>query len=284
MKIVTRRIETLTDVAWAYDVIILDQWGVLHNGTMPYVGTIKTLKAVASTGHRLAVLSNSGKRALVNASRITQMGFPADLFETIMTSGEALWNDIKNARIPHQVFFPIERSTGDAEEWATGLDISLTTDLKTAEAMLLMGLPDGSSLAEWQMILERALNRQMTIYCSNPDMSSPRSEGKTVISPGALACDYHKQGGKVVFYGKPYSPVFIAMQNALEAKPNRLLMVGDSLEHDIAGAHDVGWDSLLVVGGIHRDDFVGADSNQILTTMTREKNLPEPTYMIELLQ
>lgn len=280
----TRCIETLTEIVGDYDVIVLDQWGVLHDGTMPYSGTIETLKTVATTGHRLAVLSNSGKRAKVNACRIAQMGFPTKLFERIMTSGEALWDDVKNARVPHRVFFPIERRKGDAEEWATGLDISLATDLNTAEAILLMGIPDGSDLAEWEMFMHRALKRQMTIYCSNPDLTSPRRDGNMVISPGALAYDYNKQGGKVVFYGKPYSPVFLALQNALKAKPHRLLIVGDSLEHDIAGARNVGWDSLFVVGGIHRDEFAGEVTNQSLTAITREKNLPKPTYMIESLQ
>ena len=284
MKIVVRRIGALAEVACAYDVIILDQWGVLHDGTMPYEGTIKALETLASNGHRMGVLSNSGKRSKTNASRIVHMGFSGDLFEVVMTSGEALWKDIQNAIIPHKVFFPIERSPGDALEWATGLDVGFNKDLNGAQAILLMGIPDGTNLAEWQVLLDEAMYKQLTIYCSNPDLSSPRSEGKTVISPGALASKYHNQGGRVVFYGKPYSPVFVAMQKTLGSKPERLLMVGDSLQHDIKGAHDVGWDSVLVTGGIHRDDFANPDPDHILPALTSTRNLPMPTYMIDSLR
>ncbi len=284
MKIVTLSIETLAEIAGNYDVIVLDQWGVLHDGTKPYTGVIESLQALASTGHRLAVLSNSGKRSSVNASRITQMGFNANLFERVMTSGEALWRDVNSNKIPHSVFFPIERNTGDASLWAEGLDISLTADPNNAQAILLMGLPDGSSLLEWQSLLQQALNNQLIIYCSNPDISSPRRGGKIVISPGILAHEYKKRGGKVVFYGKPYSPVFLAIQHAMETEPEGVLMVGDSLEHDIVGAHNVGWETLFVSGGINQSIFSVSDPIQVLTKMAREKNLPMPTYMIQSLK
>ena len=279
----THSIESLAEVASSYDVIVLDQWGVLHDGNRAYEGTIESLTTLASEGHRLAVLSNSGKSSRENLNRIIQMGFPPELFETVMTSGEALWQDINRGKVSHRDFFPIERRLGDALYWAKGLDITINTQLSFAQAILLMGLPDGSILSDWQSILHDALQKKLTVYCSNPDMASPRGE-ETVISPGVLSYYYQDQGGKVVNYGKPYHPIFLSMQNALDIKPNRLLMVGDSLDHDIKGAHDAGWDSLFVIGGLNKKYFADGDHQLVLSTMAKEQNLPMPTYMIQAIK
>ena len=57
-----------------------------------------------------------------------------------------------------------------------------------------------------------------------------------------------------MFYGKPHKAIFDVLSDTLRfADPTRVLMVGDSPEHDIAGAQTVGWDSLVVAGGLHAD-------------------------------
>ncbi|MEL7026766.1 MAG: TIGR01459 family HAD-type hydrolase, partial [Pseudomonadota bacterium] len=99
------QLQSLTEIAENYDAIVLDQWGVLHDGTRPYPHAVAALTSLAERGTRMAVLSNSGKRAGPNADRIAAIGFPAALFEVVMTSGEALWRDIQAGRISEQAFF-----------------------------------------------------------------------------------------------------------------------------------------------------------------------------------
>ncbi|WP_439142641.1 HAD hydrolase-like protein [Pseudooctadecabacter sp.] len=49
----------------------------------------------------------------------------------------------------------------------------------------------------------------------------------------------------MTFYGKPHTPVFRAVERSMNVVPDRLLMVGDSLEHDISGAAKAGWATLF---------------------------------------
>lgn len=277
----TRAIQSLSEVAHFYDVIVLDQWGVLHDGTSPYPNALAALDGLRSAGTRLAVLSNSGKRAAPNAGRIADMGLPEHLFEQVMTSGEALWRDIEAGRITQTSFLPIERSEGDALAWSEGLDITLVADINDADAVLLMGLPDTGELDDWQDVLASATAKRVTIYCSNPDLASPRADGKTVVSPGALAQRYEAMGGRTIYYGKPHKPIFTALQHALNAR--RLLMVGDSLVHDIAGAAAAGWDSVLVQGGLYADAFAAGHADAVLADLCTAKALTQPTYRIEML-
>lgn len=274
----TRALQSLAEVAAAYDAIVLDQWGVLHNGSVPYPGAVATLERLRSNGARLAVLSNSGKRAAANAERITAMGYPADLFTEVMTSGEALWRDVASGQVRERRFYPIEGAAGDAAAWARGLDITLTDDPAAAEAILLMGLPDDAVPTSWDPVLAHALAHAIPVYCSNPDRKSPRATGTLVLSPGALAHAHRDRGGQVIFYGKPHRAIFTALESALGAA--RLLMVGDSLEHDIAGAAAAGWDSAFVQGGIHAAEFAGTDPTRVLAALSAAAGAPAPTYTL----
>lgn len=277
----TRALSSLTEVASEFDAIVLDQWGVLHDGAQPYAGAVDALERLVADGHRLAVLSNSGKRAGPNASRISEVGFPPALFESVMTSGEALWRDIAEDGLPERLYFPIERAPGDARAWAEGLDVTMVNAVSGAEAVLLMGLPDGAEPDMYRAELDAALDRGLPVYCSNPDKASPRHGGGLVISPGLLAAEYAARGGTVRFYGKPHLPIFHAVSRALNA--HKLLMVGDSLEHDIAGAHSAGWASLLIQGGLYAERFAAGSAERMLETLCTETGVAPPTFRMETL-
>lgn len=276
-------IENLAEVASDYDAIILDQWGVLHDGTAPYPGAPDALRMLAAEGTRLAVLSNSGKRAAPNLARIAQMGFPATLFETVMTSGEALWQDCAAGRLSMSRAYPITRADADARIWAEGLDVELV-DIEDADAILLMGLPDDTDPAAFDDVLREARARELNLVCSNPDRASPRADGRIVASPGALAATYEQMGGRVIYYGKPHRPVFQALERALDAPPERLLMVGDSPHHDIAGADAAGWDSVLVQGGLHAEKFQTDDIQGAIAALSDQEQTPLPTFSIRYLR
>ena len=75
--------------------------------------------------------------------------------------------------------------------------------------------------------------------------------GMMIEAPGVLARRYAALGGRVFYHGKPYPAIYRSCLDALDCAPQRVLAVGDSMEHDIAGAARVGLRSALVAGGIH---------------------------------
>jgi HAD superfamily hydrolase (TIGR01459 family) len=261
-------IDSILTVADRYDAIVFDQWGVLHDGSAPYPHAVQTIAALHKAGKLLAVLSNSGKSAAVNRARITDMGFAPSAFGPVMTSGEALKIDMAAGNLGAIAkLYAITAKQGDAETWAAGLPLTFVNDVADADAVLLMGLPDGTEHTGEKMVLQDARAQQKTLICSNPDRTSPRAGGQLVQSPGALAHAYADAGGKVLFYGKPHLPIFEALAAQLGvAEPPRILMVGDSPEHDIAGAKTAGWHSLFICGGIHaaQDDMTHLFANTAL--------------------
>jgi ribonucleotide monophosphatase NagD (HAD superfamily) len=121
----TRLLDSISQIADQFDTIVLDQWGVLHDGTTHYAGAIDALQGLVLQGARLAVLSNSGKRSDLNAKRIAAKGFATDLFGCVMTSGEALWLDAAAGKLPGRRAYVVSANAMDAEQWADGLDLLL---------------------------------------------------------------------------------------------------------------------------------------------------------------
>lgn len=283
----TRLLDSIGMIADQFDAIVLDQWGVLHDGTTPYHGAIEALTLLSARGTRLAVLSNSGKRSDLNARRITAKGFPSDLFGCVMTSGEALWQDAAAGKLQGNRAFVVSANPNDAAQWATGLDLDFVTDLEEADFVLIMGLSEGDAAPAAQSLSDlrdAILARGIPTYCSNPDRASPRAGGSLVISPGALAHDIADAGGSVTFYGKPHAPVFRAVEVAMNVTPDCCLMVGDSLEHDIAGAANAGWQTLFIRDGIHASAFETGDIGNALETLAVTKKVCAPNFSLQSLR
>ena len=283
----TQLLKSLSQIADRFDAIILDQWGVLHDGSTPYAGAIEALEYLKADGARLAVLSNSGKRADLNTARIADKGFVPELFDCVMTSGEALWQDARSGIFPGKNAYVIAANPRDAGTWAIGLNLTFVTEMSKAEFVLIMGLPEGDTALSADALAAlkaEVLLHDLPVYCSNPDRASPRAAGKLVVSPGALAHDIADAGGKVTFYGKPYAPVFRAVEAVMCVAPERCLMVGDSLEHDIAGAANAGWSTAFIRGGIHARVFESGEIEGNLDTLLRSRSTIAPEFSLQSLR
>lgn len=271
----TQLIQSLEEVLDEFDVAVLDQWGVLHNGSVPYPHAAEAMRMLQQQGKPILIVSNSGKRAELNRQRIENVGLPVDTVSRVVTSGETLWEDITEQRLQVNektpaTFFSICAKPSDPIDWADDSDaISIRAELDdSVDAILLMGLPDGTVADAYDSVLASALERHLPIVCSNPDKTSPRADG-LVTSPGALADRYETLGGTVFWYGKPHAAIYRAITRSFpNIPPNRFLMVGDSLEHDIAGAQAVGFVSAFIRGGIHAVQFVTTETDAEIAAVT----------------
>jgi len=102
----------------------------------------------------------------------------------------------------------------------------------------------------------RALDegRRVEMVCPNPDLIYPRGGGTLGFTAGALALMLeagirrrHPEAPGFVRLGKPEPALFELARSRLPGH-GRLLMIGDQLETDIAGAHAAGLEAALVTG------------------------------------
>jgi HAD superfamily hydrolase (TIGR01459 family) len=240
-----------------FDHVLLDQWGTLHEGRAIFPEAYECVARLRQAGKRVLVLSNSGKRAHDNELRLAALGLPPDAYDGVLSSGEVAWNGLRaQEREPfvglgHAAFL-ITR--GDDRSIVNGLDLNIVKDVQDADFILLGGLDDAvSEPGHWRECLTAAVARRLPMLCANPDLAMFSARG-LVPAPGAVAALYQSLGGRVKFVGKPHLPIFTAALEKLgNPTPERVLVIGDSLEHDIAGGRAAKMQTALVRSGVHRD-------------------------------
>jgi HAD superfamily hydrolase (TIGR01459 family) len=257
-------IKGVREIAADYDGFVLDLWGVIHDGVKPYPGVLDCLATLLAEGKRIALLSNAPRRAYDVVNRITAIGVPQGLYHAVMSSGEEAWQHLKRRDDPF--YADLGRKClhicSDRDlEIRVGLDLDYVESAEAADFILNTG-PAGwdDTIDDYAPLLAASQTRRLKMVCANPDLMVNHGD-KLALCGGALAVHYEEIGGEVRWHGKPYPSVY---QSCLEllgiADKARIVAVGDSLRTDIAGANGAGLDSLLIAGGgIHADEFAGAD-------------------------
>ncbi|MFM9843485.1 MAG: TIGR01459 family HAD-type hydrolase [Dongiaceae bacterium] len=260
----SQTIAGLQEIAGAYDVYLLDLWGVLHNGVRAFPAAIAALRELKAAGKRVGILSNGPRRASAVAERSAELGITPDLYDVIHSSGEETWlalsrrGDGRGAGLGRRALAivpPKDRSL------LAGLDLDWTGDPAVADFALLSGT-DGpaETVADYEPLLRQLRARNLPLICANPDLVVVRGDIREICA-GAIAARYEALGGKVHYFGKPHPEVYERCLAALGSPPHgRILAVGDSLRTDIAGATRAGIDSLFILGGIHGAELICGNS------------------------
>jgi HAD superfamily hydrolase (TIGR01459 family) len=246
------------DLAARYDGFILDLWGVIHDGTKPYPGSVDTLTRLKEMGKPTVLLSNAPRRGFALIEAMEKMGIERDLYGGVMSSGEAVYLELKAGTAPvfatlGQCLYHLgpERDRNVFE----GLDYR-ETPLDEADFILNTGPVDFSeTVADYEPVLAKGAARGLPMVCANPDITVMRL-GVPVVCAGALAARYRELGGSVVQRGKPDPAIYPTCLQALGLQPGqKALAVGDGLHTDIMGANAAHIDSVLVTGGIHNSEL-----------------------------
>lgn len=120
------------------------------------------------------------------------------------------------------------REPAEAEVVVVGLDMGLVwDDLRRATLALRAGA---------------------RFLATNTDATFPSPEGLWPGNGATVAALVTASGRQPEVAGKPHAPLFLAAEALLGQGP--LLMVGDRLDTDIAGAAALGWDTALVLTGV----------------------------------
>jgi len=87
-----KQIQGVRDIVDDYDTFLLDMWGVMHDGSVPFDGVLECIQQLKAANKRMVILSNSSKRQDNSVQMLTKLGFDPSDFQSIITSGEVSWN------------------------------------------------------------------------------------------------------------------------------------------------------------------------------------------------
>jgi HAD superfamily hydrolase (TIGR01459 family) len=273
------------DLLDKFDCFLFDQWGVIHDGKKKFKFIDKTLKKLQSKC--CIVISNTSQnKSEAKKNTLKKLNINHTYFDKIVTSGEylehiALSKEKKFIRF--NKFLKLKKcyliTNGSKNEVFKNIGLK-KTNIKSAKFILAMSVKPFENFDRYKKILDQLISKKLTMLCSNPDkFVFDGKVNKFVLQVGTLAAYYKKIGGKVLFIGKPYIGIFSYSLKNLNFKKNRILMIGDNTQTDIAGANRFGIKSALVLDGFNKNELNNY-KNKNLNTIFKSL-LVRPNFVIK---
>lgn len=267
-------ITELSEISENYDAFFCDLWGCYHNGIEPYEAAVKACIEFRRGGGHVILLTNAPRPSAPVQEFLDKIGAPRESYDAITSSGGACQAAMKSGEFGQSIHY-----IGPARDVHMLTDIGMEpSPVEKADAVLITGFCDDQhdhpddyapQMAEWE-------KRNLPVLCANPDIIVDRGNERLWCA-GAIAERYAAAGGKVVYFGKPYTPIYqrcLATLEEVAGKPvphERILVAGDGIATDVAGGRAAGLDTLFVTGGLAANEL-GPDPEN-----------PDPTKLARLL-
>jgi len=269
MSAVAPRPVTIAELLATYDGVLLDAYGVLVDAAGALPGAQELLEELVRRGTRFAVVTNDASRSPATyVRRFAGLGLPIAA-DQIVTSGSLLpayfrARGLAGART-------IVLGTADSYAYVVeggGVPIAVVpgADLDAVAICDDAGTPflAGIEIAVSAIIRAVEAGRRPALVLPNPDLVYPKGGGELGFTAGAMALLVEAAlarrfpGAGLLFdrLGKPAPDLFVAGKARIGVE--RVVMIGDQLETDIAGARAAGLDAALLAGNISRWDASSA--------------------------
>ncbi len=238
---VLRRQENMKGLDEPVRGVILDMDGVLFRGNTPIDGAAEAVHDLQSNGIKVVCVTNNARRSSEDyAQKLGGFGIELDP-SNIFTSGMAVAHYLttqSDRPKTHTVGSDALRDTllaagatesDDPEFVIAGIDLDLKiSDLTPAIRHLANGA---------------------VLIASNADAVIPTADGPEPEAGPIAAFLESASGQKAIMLGKPQTEIFDIALERLGLTSDEVIMIGDTPETDIAGAHNAGLRSILVESG-----------------------------------
>lgn len=124
-----------------------------------------------------------------------------------------------------------------------------------------------------------AIRRGARFIATNRDSTFPAAGELWPGNGATVAALVTASGREPEVAGKPEPALFRAAAERLPAGP--LLMVGDRLDTDLAGAHALGWDTALVLTGVTAPEAARTGQRGAASAESRPAEQPRPTWVLQ---
>jgi glycerol 3-phosphatase-2 len=231
----------------AYDHVLLDLDGCVYVGDEATPGAAEAVAALRAAGKGVAFVTNDARRSGEDYVRkLWGLGLQAALQE-VVTVGGAVQHVLAEAdrwRAAYVVGAPvIHRHVADA-----GLKIVNGRDVPPPD-VVVVAAHDAFAYDELRGAAQ-AIVRGADLVCAGRDALFPMPDGPWPGTGAVVAAVEAATGARALNVGKPAAQPFLTALERLGAAPgDRVLVVGDRLDSDLAGAHAAGLDGAIGLTG-----------------------------------
>ena len=270
-----RAFPDLAELSGPFKAMVIDVWGVLHDGSTPYPGAVEGLRELKMSGRKVLLVSNTPSSEAVLARELADLGIVPELYDGLATSGEITREAIARREKAGGCLLHI--GPRNRAGLLDGLGFEVTDELSRADFLLVTGLddqrPDPASYADaW----DEAVDRGLALYCANPDLGFVAADGSMTPCAGSIARMYEERGGVVHRFGKPSPGIYERVLSRLPGlKKSETAALGDSLATDVRGAKAANLYAVLLAGGVAELLARAANAASIMALCTKEGVMPD---------
>jgi glycerol-1-phosphatase len=238
-------------LAERFDAFLLDLDGVVYLGDELLPGSKGALNRLREAGKEVRFLTNDPRPTREQFRRhLIGMGVEVDRKE-LVTSGWATANYLAQEGVRSAY---VIGSRGLASEiGAVGVEV---IDRGLCEAVVV-GSDEHVSYTHLRQA-SRHVFEGARFVATNADASFPSPKGPLPGTGAIVEALRVTTGREPVVVGKPFAAMFDIALRDVDAGRGRAVMIGDSLESDIAGAHRAGIAGVLITREDGRPSFVQA--------------------------
>ncbi|HEX5797279.1 MAG TPA: TIGR01459 family HAD-type hydrolase [Candidatus Saccharimonadales bacterium] len=272
-------ISGISEIIQNYDYLLIDQWGVIHDGNNLYEGVNECLENIKANKKHSIIITNSSRNKRTNQNLMANLNCNISLFSDVFTSADMLTMHMQNDEEFRKVYFVAEDEDLSVVENIINRQVENVED---SDAVVLLRVKPENEISVHDYWMKAAINKNIPLIVPTRDKSTVRTNG---IFKGLdkICHKYESNGGQVVNFGKPEKYIYEhCMYKFKINSPKTVLAIGDQYFSDCVGAFTQGFDTLLVTTGAAFDNFNMLDNstNKLCETI-KGRSLDIPTYICE---
>lgn len=272
-------ISGISEIIQNYDYLLIDQWGVIHNGNDLYGGVNECLENIKANEKHSIIITNSSRNKRTNQNLMAKLNCNISLFSDVFTSADMLTMHIKNDEGFSKIYFVAEDKDFSVVENIISKQVD---NIQDSDAVVLLRVKPENEISVHDHWMKVAINKNIPLIVPTRDKSTVRTNG---IFKGLdkICHKYESNGGEVINFGKPEEYIYKHCMNKFKINsPGKVLAIGDQYFSDCVGAFNQGFDTLLVATGAAFDNFNMPDNsaNKLYETI-KDRSLDIPTYICE---
>jgi len=229
-----------------YDGFIFDMDGTIYRGSRLINGADKTVNKLKASGKRTVFISNKTTGTVNDYFKLLK-GFGINVGEEEIVNSTIVLNKYLHENHQGEKFFAIGEKSFINEVESSGL---IFND-DPSEINILIVTLDRTLNYEKLETAARALENGARFFAANIDDTCPVDNGE-VLDAGSTISALQKRTHKKLelHFGKPSEFMFEEIKKRLNLDLNKVLLIGDRLETDIAMGNKFGIDTALVSTGV----------------------------------
>jgi len=254
--------------------VLIDLDGVIWNGSRPIPGAGEAVRRMKEAGIKVRFVSNNSGRGVDGLyEHLIRFGVPAERDE-VLAASEVLARAIARKERRATVYL-IGSSAFRRELEAQGLRV--IDEPEEIDYLADFVVVSADRELTWKKLTSalRCLQKGAVFAAPNVDPVYPSSDGM-VPGTGAVVAAVSAMVKREpdLMVGKPNPQMLLEAAKSMELSPEECLMVGDSVDSDLAAAKNAGMRSVLVLSGTSSREDVERSEYEPVAVIDSIADLP----------